>query len=59
MKTYYNETTGQYYYEGRSMTRQIDEHTVWSGVPSDEQLAEWGFEEVTVPVPTPAQTRMQ
>ena len=34
------------------MTRAI-EHGVFSGVPSEEQLTEWGFEEWVEPTPTP------
>lgn len=59
MKRYKNKETNQIYVEGRTLTRQIDENTLWSGVPTEEQLTEWGFEEIIVPVPTPAQTRMR
>lgn len=51
MTTYYNETTGEYYYEGRSMTRRLDDGRVFAGVPTEQQLAEWGFEPYTPPVP--------
>lgn len=50
-KTYYNKTTKQWYFEGDSMTRAI-EHGVFSGVPSEEQLTVWGFEEWVDPIPT-------
>lgn len=59
MKRYKNKETNEIYVEGSTLTWQIDESTLWSGYPTEEQLTEWGFEEVTVPVPTPAQTRMQ
>ena len=45
--TYYNEKTGEYYYEGRSMTRRLDDGRIFAGVPTAEQLAEWGFEPYT------------
>ena len=48
--TYVNKTTGERY-QGGSYTRQIDEHTVFTGVPTDELLTEWGFEPYTPPVP--------
>ena len=51
MKTYYNEETKQYYYEGRSMTRRLDDGRIFAGVPTEQQLAEWGFEPYTPPVP--------
>ena len=42
--TYYNKVTKDYYYGG-SMTRRLDNGTLFSGVPSKEQLNEWGYEE--------------
>ncbi len=57
--TYYNEKTGEYYYESRSITRRLDDGRIFAGVPTAEQLTEWGFEEIVVPQPTPAQIRMQ
>jgi hypothetical protein len=48
--TYYNKVTKDYYYGG-SMTRRLDNGTLFSGVPSVEQLAEWGYEEVEEPEP--------
>lgn len=59
MKRYRNKTTGEIYIEGRTLTWQIDESTLWSGIPTEEQLTEWGFEEIITPQPTPAQKRMQ
>jgi hypothetical protein len=56
-KRYYNETTKEWYTEGQSMTRRI-ENGVFAGVPTEEQLTEWGFEEYvapTPPAPTPEQ----
>lgn len=51
MKTYYNPTTGEWYYDNQPMTRQIDEYTVFTGYPTPEQLEEWGFEEYIPPTP--------
>lgn len=50
MKRYYNNTTEEWYTEGSSITRKI-ENGVFSGIPSVEQLAEWGFEEYIEPEP--------
>lgn len=49
MTTYYNEKTGEYYYEGRSITRRLDNGYLFAGVPTAEQLAEWGFEHYEQP----------
>ena len=51
MTTYYNKKTAEYYYEGRSITRRLDNGYLFSGVPTEQQLAEWGFELYTPPVP--------
>lgn len=52
MKRYYNSTTQDWYTEGQSLTRKID-NGVFSGIPSEQQLTEWGFEEWIEPEPTP------
>ena len=52
MKRYYNSTTQEWYTEGTSITRKI-EGGVFSGIPSVEQLEQWGFEEWHEPTPTP------
>ena len=52
MKRYYNPTTHEWYTEGQSLTRKID-NGVFSGIPSVEQLESWGFEEWVEPTPTP------
>lgn len=52
MKIYYNATTQEWYTEGTSITRKID-GGVFSGIPSVEQLTEWGFVEWIEPAPTP------
>ena len=51
MATYYNEKTDEYYYEGRSITRRLDNGYLFAGVPTAEQLTEWGFEEWIEPTP--------
>ena len=51
MTTYYNKKTAEYYYEGRSITRRLDNGYLFAGVPTEQQLAEWGFELYTPPVP--------
>lgn len=56
-KRYYNNTTKEWYTEGQSITRRIP-NGVFAGVPTVEQLTEWGFTEYvepTPPVPTPEQ----
>jgi hypothetical protein len=59
MKRYKNKNTNETYVEGRFLIWNTDDETTFTGYPTEEQLTEWGFEEITVPVPTPAQTRMQ
>lgn len=54
MKKYYNETTKEWYYEGSIITHKVD-NGLFSGVPTEEQLIEWGFEEWIEPEPTPAE----
>lgn len=54
MKRYYNSTTQEWYNEGDNITRKI-ENGVFTGIPSVEQLTEWGFVEWITPVPTPEQ----
>ena len=51
MKKYYNQTTGEWYGEGQSMTRIVG-GSLFSGVPSEEQLSAWGFVEWHEPEPT-------
>ena len=35
------------------MTMRVDEHTLFSGIPTAEQLAEWGYEPYVEPVHVP------
>ena len=50
---YYNSETKEWYTEGESITRNLGEDGLFSGVPSAEQLAAWGFEPYVPPTPTP------
>ena len=52
MKRYYNSTTQKWYTEGNSITKNIS-NGVFSGIPSEQRLTEWGFEEWVEPTPTP------
>ena len=52
MKKYYNATTYEWYIEGNSITKNIS-NGVFSGIPSEQRLTEWGFEEYIEPTPTP------
>ena len=52
MKRYYNSTTKEWYIEGTSIKRNLD-NGVFTGVPTVEQLTEWGFEQWVEPTPTP------
>ena len=52
MKRYYNPTAKEWYTEGNSITKNIS-NGVFSGIPSVEQLKQWGFEEYIEPTPTP------
>lgn len=54
MKKYYNATTKEWYNEGQSLTKRV-ENGVFTGIPSEEQLYEWGFREWVEPAPTPQQ----
>ena len=48
---YYNKTTNETYTEGAIMTRRV-EGGVFSGIPTPEQLQEFGFEKVQPHEPT-------
>lgn len=49
MKTYFNQETKEWYYEGTKITRKV-EHGIFSGYPTEEHLLAWGFEEYIPPV---------
>ena len=53
-KRYYNATTKEWYNEGNSLTKRVD-NGVFTGIPSVEQLTAWGFVEWVEPAPTPEQ----
>lgn len=60
MTTYYNKKTAEYYYEGRSITRRLDDGRIFAGIPTEQQLAEWGFEELVEPAsPEPTQQELK
>ena len=48
---YIHTETGKMYYGGTAMTRMLDNSTLWSGIPTEEQLTEWGFVEYIPPEP--------
>lgn len=50
MKRYYNKSTKEWYTQGNSLTKRLN-NGVFSGIPSEEQLKEWGFEEYIQPTP--------
>lgn len=50
MKRYYNSTTKEWYTEGSTMTKRVG-NGVFSGIPNEEQLYEWGFTPYTPPQP--------
>jgi hypothetical protein len=52
MKRYYNPTTHEWYTEGNSITKYID-GSLFSGIPSEQRLTEWGYVEYIEPTPTP------
>ena len=54
MNKWYNSTTHEWYTEGQSVTKYID-GSLFSGIPSVEQLESWGYEEHIEPTPTPEQ----
>ena len=51
MKKYYNDQTNKWYYEGNTITMS-NEGILFSGVPSEEQLLSWGYEEWVDPEPS-------
>jgi len=55
MKRYVNKETQEWYQEENSITRRLNDGSVFSGIPTKEQLEAWGFEEWT-PEPAPELT---
>lgn len=58
MKRYYNATTQEWYNEGQSLTRRV-KNGIFSGIPSEEKLRQWGFVEHEDPEPTPEERLAQ
>ena len=54
---YTNKYTGKRYYGG-PMTRKLEDGSLWSGVPTPEQLEEWGYEEYVPPVYEPTEEEL-
>lgn len=50
---YYNKNLNRYYTKGQTLTFKVNESTLFSGVPTEEQLLAWGFEEYIAPEPEP------
>lgn len=50
---YYNKNLNRYYTKGQTLTFKVNESTLFSGVPTVEQLLAWGFEEYIEPEPEP------
>lgn len=50
MKKYYNSENNKWYYEGNTITMRVD-NGIFSGIPTEEQLEEWGYEVYTPPTP--------
>lgn len=46
MKYYNNPTTGETYREGSRFIKMLPEGTLFDGVPTEDQLKDWGFVEV-------------
>lgn len=58
MKRYYNTTTNSWYIEGNSLTIPTDKG-LFSGIPTEEQLNEWGYIEHIEPTPEPVSEEVQ
>lgn len=56
---YYNKEKNVYYLEGEILTWQTSDTSLFSGIPTRSQLLNWGFEEATIPQPTPREKRME
>lgn len=58
MKRYYNKQTNSWYREGSSITINTNKG-LFSGIPNEEQLSEWGYEEYVEPTPEPISEEVQ
>jgi len=45
---YFNKKTKERYTSGQSITRRLEGGKIFSGVPTAEQLTDWGFKEVLI-----------
>lgn len=45
---YYNIKTKERYTSGQSITRRLEGGKIFSGVPTAEQLTDWGFEKILI-----------
>ena len=58
MKKYYNSKTNSWYIEGNSITINTKKG-LFSGIPTEEQLTEWGYKEHIEPIPQPLSEEAQ
>ena len=54
---YKHTETGKYYYGG-ALTITLPNGTLFSGIPTSEQLEEWGYEEYVPPVYEPTEEEL-
>lgn len=60
MKQYINKETEKWYSKGESITIRQEDGSVFSGIPTEQQLLAWGFEEyVPEPVPEPTEEEQE
>lgn len=48
MKQYYNKQLNKHYIEGQPLMVNIDKNTTWHGIPTEEQLVSFGYEEMPI-----------
>ena len=58
MKKYYNNITDEWYNEGQTLTIKIS-NGVFTGIPTEQMLIEWGFEEYHEPELSPEELLQQ
>lgn len=60
MKRYVNKETQEWYQEENSMTRKLNDGSVFSGIPTVAQLEAWGYEEWELePAPEPTEEELE
>lgn len=59
MNKYYNKQTNSWYIEGRTLTIHTPNGSLFSGIPTEEQLKEWGYELYEEPKPEPLSEEAQ